>query len=67
MTAGEIAIMLEIPSSRMTPLLNSLIKLGLFKTISASKEYYEALPPYAAFNANLQNFSNMLEIHLILK
>ncbi len=62
MTIGEISIFVNLPEENVQKRVLDLIQLGLFKEIISSKHYYEALPPYAAINSQLSEFSNMLEL-----
>ncbi len=59
-TIGEMAIMMHLPKKLIEKIVLKFIEKGLFQKLQGTTNYYQALPPYAALLAQLNNFSDVI-------
>ncbi|MFX1388470.1 MAG: hypothetical protein ACFE9Z_00225 [Promethearchaeota archaeon] len=53
---GEMSILINKPKEKCKEIADKFVEKGLFKEIVGATPHYQALPPYAALIAQLQNF-----------
>lgn len=58
---GEMAILQGIPIESVDVMITHFVSKGLFKEIMGSKNYFQALPPYAAIIDQLQRFTHFIQ------
>src|SRR5271157_82567 len=57
---GEMALMAELPVDDVREIATKFVEKGLFKEIIGATQYFQALPPYAALLAQLEQFGGFI-------
>ncbi len=59
-TLGEMALMAGIPIQATDLIVKKFLQCGIFREIPGARQYYQALPPYAALLKQIESFQEYI-------